>query len=291
MNWVVSMSSVADQAIVELDGGIKRGNDYVLSFLILAGLAVVAWQVVRILARRGVSRAVRWYRVLDPRAQATSRWILSAPATFAYVSAWTATTMLVQGAPRDLVEQFTVYSSSNIAGLLLDPIRALAVSSLLVSDRGAGWIAYVVVFALVVVRVEQRFGTGRTVLLWVISHVGGSLLVVAAELIGIEFGLVKNGISISPDVGVSYVMVGSLGAYFWLVTRRGRWWYLAGLVLATVLPLAILQSVWDVGHFVVMLIGLATGWLMLRRTPPRPRVRWRQLTSVPPRPLHPAAAG
>ncbi len=258
-----------------------RGTSYVLIYICLAAACYVCWLVVRVRANRGGRTATRIFSKLNPQAQALRSWALMAPATLVYCGAWTATTILVQGSPKALIQTFTVVNSSNIDGLLFDPFRALAASALLVADRGFGFLAYVAVYALIVARLEQRLGTARTLLVWLVAHFGGSLLTVGIQLLGVHQGVSTAELATTADVGVSYVMVGSMAAYALLVGTRWRYYYWAGLGIGLTAPLALSGSIWDIGHIIAALLGLLAGFIALKVAPARPQLRWRDLSKAP----------
>ncbi len=266
-----------------------RSTDWALAYVLIAAAIAVLWFIVRALARRQVRWAEGAYRRLDPYVQASALWFRSAPATFIYMAIWLATTILVQGSSKRLVDALTEMDSSNIAEVMRAPARAILVSGLLVADRGAGLLAYVVVFVLIVARLEQRLGTPRTLIVWLCSHVIATLLVLATEEKLISASVLQSTLETTLDVGVSYVMVGSMGAYMLFVSRRWRWWYYALLFVGIVGPVILDREIWDVGHLLATLIGLCTG-VALTRWGVRPRLLWRPMCARPARPLEQAAA-
>ncbi len=258
-----------------------RGTSYVLIYICVAAACYFGWLVVRARANRGHRFATRAYEWLSPQTQALRSWALMAPATLVYCAAWTATTILVQGSPKALVQTFTVFNSTNVDGLLFDPFRALAASALLVADRGFGFLAYLAAYVLIVARLEQRLGTARTVMVWLVAHFGGSLLTVGIQLLGVRRGVSAEEMATGADVGVSYVMVGSMAAYALLVGPRWRYYYWAVLGIGLATPLALSASVWDIGHIIAALLGLLAGFVALKVAPPRPQLLWRDLCQAP----------
>src|SRR5581483_4460139 len=136
---------------------------------------VVAWHVLRGVARWSApaGRLVLRWSPYTLRAQA---WVLSAPATFGYIGVFTASTVLQRSAPPRLIDLLTKIQSTNLHHLSLAPVQAMATSALWVADKGAGLSFYIVLYAAVVAWAEQRYGTGRIVLIGVFGHVVGSLL-------------------------------------------------------------------------------------------------------------------
>ncbi|MEI8082659.1 MAG: rhomboid family intramembrane serine protease [Actinomycetes bacterium] len=259
--------------------------DWALLYAVLPAFAALGWFAVRGLARRDVPWARRLHDRLDPRVQAIRTWLFAAPATSVYTATWVATTIIVVGSSPMLVDALTVENSTNIVEMFTSPVRASAVSALLVADQGLGLAFYVVVFALIVARLEQRIGTPRTLVIWLAAHVGASLITVAIEIVQIKMHDAPLKLALTSDVGVSYVMVGSLGAYLFLVGPRWRWWYVAALAIGVLGPLLVVHEIDEIGHFLATTIGAATGWALIKVGGLRPQLLWKQLAAAPPRAL------
>ena len=178
----------------------------------------------------------------------------------------------------------TRHNSTNIVGLVTAPIRSFVTSGLLVADRGSWFLGYVAAYVVIVMRLEQRLGTPRTIVVWICAHVGGSILTVTVELIAVHLNIASEGIALTADVGVSYVMVGSMGAYLLYVSKTWRYWYIAGLCVGIVFPAVFWHSIWDIGHFMATCVGLVTG-VVVSLWGSRPPMKWREMANVPPRPL------
>ncbi len=121
-------------------------------------VTVLAWYTLRLLAhwwtpaRHAVDR-------LSPYTLRLHAWVLTAPATFAYIAIFTASTLLQKTAPPHLIDLLTKLQSTNIRHLNLDPVIALADSALWVADKGSGLIFYIVLYGCVVAWAEPRYGT------------------------------------------------------------------------------------------------------------------------------------
>lgn len=257
--------------------------DHVIWYTCALGLVAVLWFALKALARRG--RMVTSYERLDPVVQAGRAWVAGAPAAFTYIAIWTATSIVQQGQPHRLTDLTAAFSSTNIANLLREPVRVLVTSALLVADHAVGFLLYVAVYVLVVARLEHRIGAARWLGVAAAAHVLGSLLTVAVERVGLLHDLLPRSIVVTQDIGVSYVMVGSLGAYLWLVTPRWRVPYMTVLALGILGPLVVWHTIWDLGHFLATVIGTLAGWVALR-WPVRDRLAWADLVGgLAPRPL------
>lgn len=260
-------------------------NPVLVSVGVLALLSV-CWFVVKAVARQAPSgRADRLYDRFDPYVQAVRAWLLSAPLTFVYVATWTITSILAQGGPEWLADLTSQLNSTSLWQIGQDPTRVLFTSGFLVAENGLGYWAYVIVYALIVARLEQRIGSARWVLVAVSSHWLGSLLTVTVEHWAIDSGRAPASLALATDVGVSYVMVGSCAGYALLVGRTWRPWYVAALIAGIVAPLFVSGTVWDLGHFLAGLVGLVVTAIALRFGTRAP-LRFGQLVEASqPRPL------
>lgn len=230
---------------------------------------VAVWYLLRALAPHwpyGAS-AVRW---LSPRTRGMHVWIVSAPATFGYIAIFTASTLVQRTAPPQLINLLTKMDSTSLTRLRLAPLSVIADSAIWVADHGTGLAAYVVGFATVVAWAERRYGTPRIIVICLAGHVFGTLLTARVELHAIQTGLAPASLANSTDVGVSYIMVAGLAAAVLVMQRR--WQLVCGLALAAgvVAPVFISHTIWDLGHLLATLCGLAAAALMLLAAPPRP---------------------
>jgi hypothetical protein len=273
----VVASLLSDQSLAPI-------RDTVIQTVGLLFLLALAWFTTKALARRG-GRARRLYDRLDPRIQAGRVWLARSPVTFVYIATWTITSVIVQGAPESLADSFSRFNSTNILGLATAPFRVLFSSAFIVADNGFAFMAYVLVYVLISCRLEQRIGSARFLVVAICAHMLGSLLTVATEALLIQAGLLAKSTVATIDVGVSYVMVGTCGGYLLFIGRKWRWWYVAGMFVAIVLPVILIHDIWSLGHLNATIIGLLAT-LVVRRWGTRPPLLWRQLRAgLPPRPL------
>lgn len=245
--------------------------DFVLAYVAAAAGLSLVWFAVR---DRPESAAYGW---AAPRVAAVRVWVSRAPATFVYMAIWTATSILAQGQPLTVSELVARYASTNLFNFHSEPFRTLIASSFLVAENGLFYPVYVAAFVLVAARLEHRVGAARWLAVAVVAHVGGSLIILAFERIAIRGELLPPTVAITEDIGVSYVLAGTMGAYAWLVRRR--WAYAGLLVLGFVVPLILWPGLGSAGHLIAAALGLLTGRLVIR-WPLRPPVVWRTLTSV-----------
>lgn len=231
------------------------------------GLAI-AWYVLR-----GLARYAAWAAHLVARvAPWTGRlhaWVLSAPVTFTYMAIFTASTVVQSMSSPGVADLLTRRDSANLFRLGDEPIEALLTSAFWVADRGSDLATYVLVFATVLAWAERRYGSPRFLLIGVSAHVFGSLLTAAVERHAIDTGRLSDRFAYTTDVGVSYVMVGCCAAS---VLLMAGWMKLAGVLVmfgAIGLPLIVGHTIWDIGHALATVCGLATAVLLRRAGPLR----------------------
>lgn len=258
--------------------GAEQIKDTVFTLVLVVTICAIAWFALKATATRGSPRAVRMYHRLDPQVQTLRRWMSTSPVTVVYVSAWTATTIIIQGAPADLASLFDRFNSTNLLGVLTSPLRVLLSSALIVADNGFLFIGYLVVYFLITARLEQRIGSARVIVVGVAAHGLGSLITVGIEAILIHNDEMARSMAVTADVGVSYVMVGTAAGYLLFVGHTWRWWYVAALVLGLVVPVFVERDIWSLGHLIAASIGLATT-AIVRRFGVRPPLRWRDIAS------------
>jgi len=198
------------------------------------------------------------------------RWVISAPATFTYVAIFVAFTLVQRTSPDRLINVITRVNSTNIATLTIRPLSALITSSFWVADGGVGLTVYVIAFVTLIAWAERNFGTARTIVIWIMGHVGGSLLTVAIELWAIDTGLAASALAHTTDVGVSYVMAAGIAAAVWIMKGWHRPVAFVSLALILIVPFFCGQQIWEGGHLYAFLLGLATAAISLKFIPKRP---------------------
>lgn len=178
--------------------------------------------------------------------------------------------------------RFLAWASTNLDNLADHPVGALAASALVVDgpvllpDAGT-----IITLGLGVVGalgwIEARHGTARAATVFVVGHVGATLLTAPVVAAGIADGRYDPAVRSALDVGISYGAEAALAAVTVLLARaprlpRGVWVPWLAFVLAW--PLAdagwagLLPDFTTVGHLLAAALGLATGALLLRRGAP-----------------------
>ncbi len=249
--------------------------DHVLYYVLGLGLLALVWFLIKRLARTGPDGWAGWvYAVFDVQIQTLRIWLSRSPVTFIYMACWTVTSVIIQGTPEQISGMLDRFNSTNLVGIVTQPLRVLFSSAFLVADYGAAFLVYVLVYTLITSRLEQRIGSARVILVCAGAHVFGSLTILSLEAIAVKFHWVPVGTVFTQDVGVSYVMVGSLGAYLLFVGKKWRPWYFAAVGIGILGPLILSHTVWDLGHFLATTYGFLFA-LLLKRWGVRQGIGWR----------------
>jgi hypothetical protein len=235
----------------------------------LAVLLVVLWYVLRGLARWFLP-ARRLMEKGEPWTRKLHAWVLSAPATFAYMGMFSATTLIQATAPNRLIFLLTTMQSTSLTRLRKHPLQALVDSGLWVADQGSGLITYLVVFGVAIAWAERRYGTPRIIVIGLSGHVFGSLLTAVLKKWAIASERQPRWLAVATDVGVSYVMVGCCGAALLVAHGWWRWVLAVGLFLAVALPVILSHTIWDWGHLLATCCGAAAAGLLRLIGPLRP---------------------
>jgi hypothetical protein len=261
---------------------------HVIYYVALVVAASVAWFVLVGLARRG--HAVTLRERLDPAVAAVREWVRRAPATGVYLAIITVTSVLQQTTAEKDVQAAVAANSTNIRGIIEGPGRVLFGSAFLVAELSVGYLLYVLGFMAVTARLEHRIGSARTMVVAVSSHVLATLATVSTIWIGIRSAWLPADTSVASDIGVSYVLVGTMAGYLLLAATRGRLLLLLFLIIALVAAPAVNgPTVWDLGHIAAAVTGVAVTAIGIRTGPLHPALSWRDLMAHPARPLWPGA--
>jgi len=205
----------------------------------------------------------RWRR-LSPR---IAEWVRRAPATYAYLLILLVTTWVLATSSSSVARQLLLERSTNLHELARDPVRVLVASAFFVTSAPA-WLAWVVLFTAVAAPVEHRIGSGRTITVFALGHVGATLLTAVGLWLALKGDLVESSVVRAVDVGASYGFVALAGIATYLLPRQFRWAYLGALLLALIAALALVPSFTDFGHLCAFLIGLACRPLVPAPAPP-----------------------
>jgi len=194
----------------------------------------------------------RW-RPLYPR---IADWVSHAPATYAYLLILLVTTWVLETSSSSVARQLLLERSTNLHELARDPVRVVPASAFFVTGAPI-WLVWAVLFTVLAAPVEHRIGTGRTITVFAIGHVGATLLTAVGLWFALKGDLVESSVVRAVDVGASYGFVALAGVMTYLVPRALRRAYFVVLLVGLITALVIGPSFTDFGHLFAFLIGLA----------------------------------
>jgi hypothetical protein len=200
-----------------------------------------------------------------PRLSQSRRRLLGlfdrAPFATASLLALAVTTATLAGSHGRGAHVLTFTASTNLHNLLSRPVGVLFASAFWVSSA---WMFVPIGAALVVVvgAAERRFGTVRTVLVFVVGHVGATLVTVAGIALGVAHGWLPASLTYAIDVGPSYGLA-AVGAVLVARTANPRLRSTAAVLLVGTLVLVVVvdHTFTDVGHLAAVLMGFGVSRL------------------------------
>lgn len=201
------------------------------------------------------------------RAAVTRLWgvlcpfLRRAPGTTAFAVVLLGTTVALRGFVADQ-EALLRWASTNLDNLATRPVRSMVVSALFLPEMI--WLPYAVAIAMIMVPFERRFGSLRTMSVFVSAHVLATLVTEGGVAAGIRLGVLPAGEAGQLDVGISYGLWACGGAALLLVPPRWRLAVGTGAAIGTAVPLILQHDMTTTGHALSFLIGLAW-WPVLRR--------------------------
>jgi hypothetical protein len=202
------------------------------------------------------------------------RSVASAPLSYGWLLVLLVTTLVGHAMPPERLRAVLDSESTNLHHLATDPERVLAASLFWID--GTYWWPYVVVFTLFVAPAERWLGPLRWLAVGLVAHVVSTYLSEAYLYWTIAQAQVSPRLIDARDIGVSYFVVGIVGALTYHVARPWRWLYLAGMVALAGAALLTQPGFTPLGHLLSLLVGLACYPLVRARTarPPWNPGRW-----------------
>ena len=180
-----------------------------------------------------------------------------------------ATTAVLHWAVSDDAEVLD-WLSTNVHNLSLRPIESLVGSALVID--GHALVLWAVALAALLLPVERRYGTLRTVAVFAAGHVLATLLTEIPVAVAIRLGYLPHTDARWLDVGVSYGLAAVLAVAVGLLP--GRWALIVTALISGALlgVLVVEPSLPAVGHCLAFAIGIVCCALL--RNSPRPARRW-----------------
>jgi hypothetical protein len=231
--------------------------------LVVLALVVVGFD--RLLAAahwRPLAPAQRRWRALRPRVIGGIR---TAPATFGYLGILVVTSWVLATASGRLADRLLLEQSTNLHQLGRDPIRVLISSAFWLSGTGS-LALWAVLLALVLAPVERRVGSWRMALVFVVGHVGATLLTAAGLWVALRLDAVEHSVVNAQDVGASYGFLAVAAVLTYLLEQRVRRPYALGLLAGIAGGAVLFHTFTDFGHLLALLLGLGCYPLVRGRT-------------------------
>jgi hypothetical protein len=222
--------------------------------MVLIGIVLVA--VLFGAVRRGgwppaVRVAAGWSRV---RPQVLA-YIRTAPATFAYLVVLTVTTWVLLGSSDRVTDLLLREHSTSLHQLRIDPVRVLIRSAFWAP--GYAFLAWGVLFAVVLAPAERWLGTRRWAIVFAAGHVLATLGSASVLWLVIRYGSASRQLEDSIDVGVSYGFAAVAAIFTFRLPEGWRLRWAAALVVTAVTALLISRTFTDVGHLLALVIGFS----------------------------------
>jgi hypothetical protein len=183
-----------------------------------------------------------------------ARTVRTSPFALALVSVLLATTVWTRSHPADADALFE-WVSTNIHNLSIAPLRSLVLSAVFLPDEA--FLRNAAMLLAVLIPLERRVGSVRTVLVFASAHVIGTVLTEGWEYLAIHAGWLPPTAAFQLDVGVSYGMFGVAAAVCWFLPRRWRRLAIVGLALYLVVPLLVSPGMTTAGHVICLLVGIS----------------------------------
>lgn len=208
------------------------------------------------LARRGWSPAMRAAAAWAGVRPVLWVYIRAAPATFSYLAILTVTTWVLMGSSDRLIDLLLREHSTNLHQLSIDPVRVLVRSAFWVP--GYGFLAWALLFTVVLAPAEHWLGTRRCVAVFAMGHVLASLGTVVILWLAIRYSKAPSGLADSVDVGVSYGFAAVAAIFTFRLPPRWRPGWVAALVGLALAALLVSRTFTDVGHILALGVGFAS---------------------------------
>lgn len=207
-------------------------------------------------------------------------YIRNAPATFAYLGVLSITTWVLLGSSDRVARLLLLQDSTSLHQFRIDPIKVLIRSAFWAP--GYEFLAWAVLFAVVLAPAERWLGTRRLVTVFASGHVLATLGAATALWLSIRYGWSSKILENTIDVGVSYGFAAVAAIFTFRLPAKWRLGYAVLLVGLAIAALLISQTFTDVGHLFALAIGFAFNPMTrTEQTRSRARTRVWSISSTP----------
>ncbi|MFI9414000.1 rhomboid-like protein [Nocardia gamkensis] len=200
---------------------------------------------------------------VEPATSAQARWWRPRlPATAAYLAGLIIVSAIFSALSDSAQTRMVLHASTNLHNLLSGRLGTLLASAFVIGDAVGSWVI-IPLLACLLALAELRFGALRLVRVFLVGHVGATLLVAAGLWVGVRAGWVPASIRWAEDVGVSYGAMALIGALVAAMPYRWRIAWSTVWFIVAVEGVLIGQTFTQAGHLVALTIGTAVGFFMI----------------------------
>jgi len=201
----------------------------------------------------GASSLRRGWRRIEPY---VGSYVRNSPATFIYAGIIFVTTWVAAGLPAVQRNALLRTQSTNLHNLRMHPVDVLFRSAFW--SGSTAYLPFLLLLAVVLAPAEEWLGTVRLILIFLLGHVGATLVTAVALAHGQFASSGGTSLARTIDVGVSYGAFCVAGVLAYRLPMPWRVPYAAALV-AIFATFAFVSggTFTDFGHFTSVLIGLA----------------------------------
>lgn len=205
--------------------------------------------------RRGWPAAVRVSAGWDRVRPTVVTYVRASPATFGYLAVLTVTTWVLLGSSDQVVDLLLREHSTSLHQLRVDPVRVLIRSAFWAP--GYAFLAWAVLFAVVLAPAERWLGTRRWAIVFSAGHVVATLGSASALSLAIRYGWAASELEDTIDVGVSYGFAAVAAVFTFRLPGAWRWRWAGLLIVAALAALLMGRTFTDAGHLLALAVGFA----------------------------------
>ncbi len=198
-----------------------------------------------------------------PARTLTLRERFKLPMTYTYGAILIAVTVLVSVLSDSEQTRVIQHASTNLNNLVAGRFGTLLSSAVVIGDGTAGALLIPLLVCLLVLA-EWRFGALSLLRIFLVGHIGATLLVASGLWVAVSVDWMPTSISLAEDVGVSYGALAVIGSLIVVLPSKWRPTWAISLGAVAVAALVMGRTFTNAGHLIALSIGLLTGWLLLR---------------------------
>ncbi|OKH83754.1 membrane protein [Mycobacterium sp. ST-F2] len=176
------------------------------------------------------------------------------PVTVAYAAVLVVVTVGLATLGPAVHDRVIGYASTNLHNLGEGRVGTLIASALIADDgRFFLWLPGLICLLAVA---ELLWRSRRLVVVFLVGHIGTTLVIAAGLLVAIELGRLPWSVSRVADVGVSYGVLTVVGALTAVVPARLKPAWLGWWAAGSVAVLVVSDDFTDTGHVIALALGL-----------------------------------